>query len=265
MDLKVELGRRMMEGCELCEHRCRVNRSEGEAGRCGVLGPVLSSEFIHQGEEPELVPSHTIFFAGCNLSCIFCQNRDISQSPTAGIRSSAQGLAGIMERRGALNTNWVGGDPTPNLPFILEALSLSGTRRPQIWNSNMYLTGQGMDLLDGVMDLYLTDLKFGNNTCGPVLCGVPDYFDVVTRNHLRIAHRDTLIRHLVLPGHLECCTAPVLKWIAEHRPDAVVNVMAQYHPDPHTLGHATLGRRITRAEYHGAMELARELGLDLII
>lgn len=263
MDLKIELGERKMAECLLCEHGCGVNRTDGEKGRCGVLDPRVSSEFIHLGEEPELVPSHTIFFSGCNLTCIFCQNWDISQDPYGGARFAVDEVTRFMERRKSLNTNWVGGDPTPNLPFILKVLGKSDVHRAQVWNSNMYLTEQGMDLLDGVIDLYLTDFKFGNNVCGKELCGVPGYFDVVTRNHLRIKGRDTIIRHLVLPGHLECCTKPILKWIAKNLPEAVVNVMAQYHPDHKTVGHPTLGRGLRREEYQEAVWVAKELGLML--
>ena len=263
MDLKVELGRRMMKGCCLCERRCSVNRTEGERGVCGVLDARISSEFIHMGEEPELVPSHTIFFAGCNLSCIFCQNWDISQDPFGGARFEVKDVVRLMERRHALNTNWVGGDPTPNLPFILEVLGKSSVDRAQVWNSNMYLTEESMALLDGVMDLYLTDLKYGNNACGRELSGVEHYFDVVTRNHLLIRGQDTIIRHLVLPGHLECCTMPILKWIKENRSDAVVNVMAQYHPDHKSHRHPVIGRRLRGEEYRESVGLARELGLQL--
>lgn len=263
MDLKVELGRRMMRECRLCEWRCGVDRAGGEKGVCGVLKSRISSEFIHIGEEPELVPSHTIFFAGCNLNCIFCQNWDISQDPSAGARFEVKDVVRLMDRRHALNTNWVGGDPTPNLPFILDVLSHATIDRAQVWNSNMYLTNEGMALLDGAMDLYLTDLKYGNNACGRELSGVRNYFDVVTRNHLLIRGQDTIIRHLVLPGHLDCCTRPILKWINENRSDAVVNVMAQYHPDHKAFGHPVLGRRLRGEEYREAVGQARELGLQL--
>ena len=263
LDLKGELAERLMRECRLCERKCSVNRTVGERGTCGVLESRISSEFIHLGEEPELVPSHTIFFAGCNLSCVFCQNWDISQDPFGGARFEPRDVVRLMERRHALNTNWVGGDPTPNLPFILEVLGKSTIQRAQVWNSNMYLTEESMALLDGVMDLYLTDLKYGNNACGRELSGVEHYFDVVTRNHLLIRRQDTIIRHLVLPGHLECCTMPILKWIKENRSDAVVNVMAQYHPDHKSHRHPVIGRRLRGEEYRESVGLARELGLQL--
>jgi len=259
----MEIGKRMMLDCRLCERRCRVNRGKDQKGICGVIQSRISSEFIHLGEEPELVPSHTIFFAGCNFKCIYCQNWDISQDPFGGAKIPVDQVVRIMDRRHALNTNWVGGDPTPNLPFILEVLNAANVRRAQVWNSNMYLTEEAMELLDGAMDLFLTDFKYGNNACGEELSGVRNYFDVVSRNHRLIKGRDTIIRQLVLPGHLDCCTKPILHWIKENRPDAVVNVMAQYHPDHKAHKYPGLDRRLRREEYREALGMAKELGLRL--
>ncbi len=264
LDLKIELARRMLLECNLCERKCGVDRSKGIPGACGVLVPRISSEFLHMGEEPCLVPSHTIFFAGCNLTCIFCQNWDISQQAHQGARFTQQDIARLMDKRTALNTNWVGGDPTPNLHFILGTLAHVQVNRPQIWNSNMYLTTRTMELLNGAMDLYLTDFKYGNDECGHELSGVDHYFDVMKRNHEHMKGQDTIIRHLVLPGHLDCCTEPILTWIAENRPDAVVNVMAQYHPDFKTMHYPGLDRRLKDREFSEALEQARELGLTLI-
>lgn len=263
MELKAELGNRMMQECQLCEHRCKVNRLQKEKGVCGVLEPRLSSEFIHMGEEPELVPSHTLFFAGCNLRCVYCQNYDISQNPHSGAKVTVDQVVRIMAHRHALNINWVGGDPTPNLSFILDVLKTSTIPRAQVWNSNMYLTPEAMQLLDGVMDLYLTDFKYGNNRCGKELSGVENYFEVISRNHEMLRGRDTIIRHLVLPGHLECCTQPILEWIRENRPDAVVNVMSQYRPAHKAHRFPGLNRRLRSEEYRKAVGLARELGLRL--
>ena len=263
MDLKVELGKRMLENCTLCERKCGVNRLQGEKGVCGVLNARISSEFVHMGEVPYLIPSHTIFFAGCNLGCIFCQNWDISRDPSGGALIPIPEMVRVLGRRHALNTNWVGGDPIPNLPYILEVLGESDIHRAQVWNSNMYLTREAMRLSEGVMDLYLTDFKYGNNGCGEELSGVKHYFDVVSRNHAMLEGKDTIIRHLVLPGHLDCCTKPILTWINEHRSDAVVNVMAQYHPDHKAHNHPVLGRRLSSEEYRDAVMYAKELGLKM--
>jgi len=267
LDLKAELARRALRSCDLCERRCRVDRVAHEKGHCGVLESRICSEFLHLGEEPDLVPSYTIFFAGCTFNCVFCQNWDISTRPDAGTQIEAGGLARMIEARaegGARNVNWVGGDPTSNLPFILETLRQCTADVPQVWNSNMFATERTMGLLDGVIDVYLTDFKYGNDRCAMRLSDVTDYMRVVTRNHLLARKQaEVIIRHLVLPNHLECCTAPVLKWISENMDDVKVNVMSQYRPEHRARDHDDIDRPLRMSEYRTAIELACELGLDL--
>ncbi len=267
LDLKTELARRALRNCDLCERRCCVDRAAHEKGHCGVLEASVCSEFLHLGEEPDLVPSYTIFFAGCTFNCVFCQNWDISTRPDAGARIEAGNLARMIEARaegGARNVNWVGGDPTSNLPFILDVLRQCTADVPQVWNSNMFATEKTMELLDGVIDVYLTDFKYGNDSCAMRLSNVTEYMRVVTRNHL-LARRqaEVIIRHLVLPNHFECCTAPVLKWISENMDDVKVNVMAQYRPEHRARDHDDIDRPLRMSEYRTAIELACELGLDL--
>ena len=209
LDLKVELALRVLRSCKFCERRCGVNRSVGQRGVCGVgVKPRIASEFMHYGEEPELVPSYTIFFNGCTFKCVFCQNWDISQYPDGGTAAEPRALALLVKgarRAGARNVNWVGGDPTPNLHAVLETLRACDTNIPSVWNSNMYLSEVGMWLLAGTQDVYLTDFKYGNDRCAERLSKVKRYFEVVSRNHL-LAHQDAelIIRHLVMPNHVEC-------------------------------------------------------------
>ena len=271
IDLKAEIARRMLADCAFCERRCGVNRLAGEEGHCGVLEARICSEFLHMGEEPDLVPSYTIFFAGCTFDCVYCQNWDISTQPHGGAQISPAALAEMIDSkygRGAgemraNNVNWVGGDPTSNLPYILEALSHCMANLPQVWNSNMYLTEESMRLLDGVVDLYLSDFKYGNDQCALRLSNAPQYMSVITRNHLLgRAHAEIMIRHLVLPGHIECCTRPALTWIAENLDDVIVNVMAQYRPEHRARDAPGMTRRITSAEFDQALKIADELGLE---
>jgi len=266
LDLKAEMARRMLTSCDICERRCGVDRAAGMKGHCGVLEAKISSEFLHMGEEPELVPSYTIFFAGCTFNCVFCQNWDISTRPASGTRVEPDKLAQMIEARNgrARNVNWVGGDPTSNLPYILEVLRHCEANMPQVWNSNMYMTEKAMRLLDGVVDVYLTDFKYGNDACAKRLSNVSDYMGIITRNH-RLARDQTevIIRHLVLPNHFECCTEPALRWISENMRDVKVNVMSQYRPEHRAREHADIDRPLSMAEYRAAMDLADELGLDL--
>lgn len=275
LDLKSELAHRILKKCSLCEIRCGVDRTSGESGRCGVLGPRISSEFIHMGEEPDLVPSYTIFFSGCTFNCVFCQNWDISTRPDSGDTIDAPDLARAIERRAGLgakisesgrarNVNWVGGDPTSNLPFILDVLRECKANIPQVWNSNMYLTESAMSLLDGIVDVYLTDFKYGNDKCALRLSNVPNYMEVVGRNHLLgRGHAEMIVRHLVLPGHIDCCTKPALAWIANNLHEVKVNVMAQYRPEHRAHEFDEIARPLKMAEYRTALDIAERLGLDL--
>lgn len=284
LDLKAELASRGLGRCEICEWRCRVDRSSGEKGRCGVLDPRISSDFLHYGEEPPLIPSYTIFFSGCNFRCVFCQNSDISTNPSGGTHIPSQLLSQRIAKKfgpgagseihrvfggrrlpGAINVNWVGGDPTPNLAYVLEALRHSSTNLPQVWNSNMYLAKESMELLDGVVDVYLTDFKYGSDSCAKRLSGVPNYLEVVSRNHLLAAGQaEVLVRHLVLPNHVECCSKPVLRWIAENIPNSLVNVMDQYRPVHRAFEHKDISRGLRSSEFEEAHSFARSLGLNLV-
>jgi len=252
--------------------------------------------------------SGTVFFASCNMRCAFCQNGDISADRDNGEPVSPRTLAtiaGLLRREGCHNVNWVGGEPTVHLHTILEAIALlpglvptdaelaaaavtkadavrpaaAGNDRPcgdelnapMLWNSNFYHSERAARLLRLVMDAWLPDFKFGPGRCALALARTRCYWETVTGNLLRLREWDEeyTIRHLVMPGHLECCTVPVLDWIATHLPDAPVNIMDQYHPDQACLpGHPRfeeryrpLARRISRAEFEAALAHARRLGL----
>ena len=267
LDVKLELAGRIIAHCSLCEHRCGVDRNEAK-GRCRVGKPHLSSEFLHTGEEPELVPSHTFFFSGCTFRCVFCQNWDISQNPLAGtpaVVKEVSGSIGVNSLRSA-NVNWVGGDPTPALRFILKVLAGININIPQIWNSNMYLTEGSMKLLDGVMDIYLTDLKYGNDACAKRLSKVDDYWSIITRNHVEANRQgEVIIRHLVMPGHVECCTEPILRFISEKMDTGRlrVNVMGQYRPEYKARKYEEIARRPSAEEMGRSLELAEKMGLSL--
>ncbi len=272
LDVKIEIANRIVRSCIFCERRCRVDRTKA-IGACRLdHRTYVHSWFHHLGEEPPLVPSGTIFYGGCNFRCVFCQNYDISQvEPRGGIPVTPRQLALMQEelrRYGARNINHVGGEPTPNIHTILASFKYLNINVPQLWNSNMYLTEEAMRLIIHVIDIWLPDFKYGNNKCATRLSAAPRYFEVVTRN-LRIAveHGDMIIRHLVLPGHLECCTKPILKWIAENLPKdrILVNIMDQYRPEFMVLKYPRrwpeVARRPTYQEIREAYEYARKLGI----
>ena len=269
-DLKLALTKDILKSCELCERKCHVNRLEGERGFCGVGSQYkISSEFIHMGEEPHISPSHTVFFMGCTMSCQYCQNWSISHWYEKGYPVSKQQLVKIIDGRrkeGARNLNLVGGEPTPNLAYILDTLKICETNIPIIWNSNFYMSEKTMQILDGVVDMHLSDFKYGNNKCGLRLSKTPNYFDVCSRNH-SIATKTTEItlRHLILPNHVDCCTKPVLEWIARNIKDkCLANVMAQYDPQFNAGNYPEIDRYIAPEEFEEAVNYARRLGINFI-
>jgi len=271
LDVKVVLAYKLYSPCRLCERRCGALRAQGRPGVCFVDKEcIVHTYFHHMGEESPLVPSGTIFYGGCNFKCAFCQNYDISQvSPRSGERVTPERLARIQDslrKRGARNINHVGGEPTPHLPFILESLKHLETNTPQLWNSNMYMSLESMKLLADVIDIWLPDFKYGSNECAWRLSRVRNYWEVVTRNHkLAYENGDMIIRHLVLPNHVECCTRKVLEWIAGNTPRVLVNIMEQYRPE-HLVSkypekYPDISRRPSRDEMKRAYEIADNLGI----
>ena len=267
LDLKVELGKRIMSDCHFCERRCGVDRNAGETGycRCGDAF-ALSSYFPHLGEEPELIPSGTVFTCGCTIRCIHCQNWEISQWKEAGYRTTPESMAGVVEelhKKGCRNVNMVGGEPTPNLWLWLRTLRDVEANISTVWNSNSYYSEETALLLAGVIDLYLLDFKYGNNTCAEEISDAPGYWEVCKRNHLTAQeYGELLIRVLVLPGHNDCCTRPILEWISENLgPWTRVNLMFQYRPEWRARERKELSRRLTREEIAEARTIAEEAGL----
>jgi len=270
LNLKIELAHRILADCHFCERRCGADRTRGEKGWCKLESTSrVSSAFLHTGEEAPLVPSGTIFFSSCCFGCVFCQNNDISTNPNSGRAIGPEGLATIAEalfREGALNINYVGGDPIPNTHTILASQVYQTSNVTQLWNSNLYCSEETMQLLFDVIDVWLPDFKYGNNKCAQRLSGVKEYFDVVSRNHL-IAYNsgEVIIRHLVMPNHLECCTIPILKWIAGNMPNCMVNIMGQYRPE-HKVRYekerfSDIARPVNSQEMDLACSVADELGI----
>jgi putative pyruvate formate lyase activating enzyme len=267
LDLKIEIASRMLQHCTLCERRCGVNRMKGELGVCSCgIDVRVSSMFTHTGEEAVLVPSYTVFTMGCNLYCVHCQNWTISRWYEAGEVWEVGDLARAIERArtaGNRNANLVGGEPTPWLPQWLRVFKQVKSNIPIVWNSNTWYSEETAKLLVGFADVYLNDFKYGNNDCGERISNAPRYWDVCTRNMLIAKeHGELLIRVLVLPGHVECCTRKIATWIAENLgSDVRTNLMFQYRPEFEYHRVPGLERRLTREEREKVKEIAREAGL----
>ncbi|MDP2857610.1 MAG: 4Fe-4S cluster-binding domain-containing protein [Bacillota bacterium] len=276
-----EAGGRL-ERCFVCPRACGTNRLRGELGFCGVgRHAIIASAGPHFGEEPPLVGDHgsgTIFFSGCNLACVFCQNCDISQGKE-GRPVAAPDLARIMldlQWLGCHNINLV--SPSHVVPQVLEALAIAaegGLRLPLVYNSGGYDSLSTLRLLDGVVDIYMPDFKYWDDSTAARHSGAKGY-PTVAREAMKEMHRQVgdlvldkggvavrglIVRHLVLPGDL-AGTAEVTKFISkEVSPDTYINIMAQYYPTHKAFKQPPLNRRITRAEYERAVQAAKDAGL----
>lgn len=272
---------RLLE-CRLCPRRCGINRLAGETGFCrgGAIAKVASHN-VHHGEEPPLSGtrgSGTIFFSYCILHCVYCQNYPISQLGE-GNEATAVELAKMMlklERKGCHNINLV--TPTHYIPQILEALALSveqGFKLPVVYNTSGYELPETLDLLDGVVDIYLPDMRYAEQEPAGQYSAAPDYPEVnraaikemhnqvgdLVQDDDGIATRGLIIRHLVLPGNM-AGTEKTMEFIAEDiSPDTYVSLMSQYFPAYKALGKALIDRRITTAEYVEAQDILKTHGL----
>ena len=275
---------RMLGSCELCPRKCKVNRLE-EKGRRGFCRSgkelMVSSCGPHFGEEEPLVGtggSGAIFLTNCNLGCVYCQNYEISHLGWGSAMSEGQ-VAEMMlslQERGCHNINFV--TPTHFAPQLVRALHIAigkGLRVPLVWNCGGYESCGVLRLLDGIVDIYMPDIKYGDDRLGEKYSGVPDYFTVakeaVREMHRQvgelkldskgIAYRGLLIRHLVLPNGISG-SAEVLRFIAEEiSSDSYVNVMPQYRPAGMASQYKELDRHPTSAEFNRAVAIARGLGL----
>lgn len=279
---RAEKARAMMEACCLCPRCCRVNRLAGEIGQCRVGEQVIVSSYgPHFGEESPLVGRHgsgTIFFTYCNLHCVFCQNYTISQLGE-GTPVNSETLARIMlslQERGCHNINLV--SPTHVIPHILDALDMAasqGLNLPLVYNSGGYDSLETLRLLDGIVDIYMPDMKYSDSRTGERLSGVKDYANVnrtaVKEMHRQvgnlqideqgIARRGLLVRHLVLPNGLAGTEKTVSFLAQEISPDTYVNIMAQYRPHYQADTVPQISRPVNAREFREAINLARRYGI----
>jgi len=288
LEERAERAYEILRDCVVCPQECHVNRIEDELGFCRVGHlPMVSSYSPHFGEEPPLVGmngSGTIFFSGCNMRCEFCQNFEISQCGV-GYTVSCEDLAGMMlhlQERGCHNINFV--SPTHVVPQILRAVAIAvdhGLTVPLVYNSGGYDTVDTLRLLDGVIDIYMPDAKYGRDDVAFELSHAQNYTshmkaalvemhrqvgDLVVRDGLAV--RGLIIRHLVLPENL-ANSEIVMKFIAEEvSRNSYVNVMAQYRPawkvaeGGRSPVLAALQRPITAREYEYAIECVRANGIS---
>jgi putative pyruvate formate lyase activating enzyme len=265
-------GAQHLDDCHLCPHHCGQARATAQ-GVCRVgRQSYIASEMLHMGEESPLRPAHAIFFSGCTATCTFCTAAKFAFRPTYGVTVKPTQLADRIRRRqdeGARSICFIGGDPAPHIPFIVETLSVLGADRriPAVLNSNFYLTNDALDLLADHIDIYLPDLKFGpaisGQDCGDTIGGMPNYWEVVTGciEYVFQQGKRIIVRHLLMPGHMACCTQPVLNWLAQQQ-GIEVSLLTQYLAPAHMRG--PLAAALREDEIQQAVTLARQLDLKMI-
>lgn len=256
-----------LRSCRLCPRNCCVDRCAGERGYCGLDDKARCfREMLHHGEERQLIPSHQVYFAGCNLRCGFCTVAEWNETPAAADEMNMTDLAHIIEQRrqeGAKTLNLLGGEPAVSLYGILELLGHLNSKIVVVWNSNMYYNAIVDEALRGLVGVFLADLKCYDCECSETILGASDYPQTATRNILKACeHADVILRFPLLPGHFDCCLRPGLNWVAETVPDVKVSLRGDYIPP--AGGSRAPKEYLSVAELDMAAKAAQELGLSLI-
>jgi len=274
----------LLKSCEVCPRVCRINRNTGEPSVCKIgRYSLVSSYFAHFGEENCLrgwQGSGTIFFARCNLKCVFCQNYDISHY-NSGNEVTAERLAEMMielQHQGCHNINFI--TPEHVVPQIIEAMPIAvelGLKIPIVYNTSAYDSMESMSLLDGIIDIYMPDFKFWGSLLAKRYLKAKDYPEIacqviremhrqvgdLTFDENGLALRGLLVRHLVMPGCLSDSNM-IFNFLAnEISPNTYINIMNQYHPagEVYSEKYSEVNRRVTADEYKKAVGLAESSGL----
>ena len=282
MDKRIKSLYKFLENCELCPRKCKVNRIRGEKGFCGMGRDLqVSSYGPHFGEESPLVGifgSGTIFLTGCNLLCVYCQNYEISHHKL-GKSINEKILANFMltlQKDGCHNINLV--TPTHFAPQLVKSISIGsekGLKIPIVWNCGGYESVEIIKLLDGIVDIYLPDIKYGRKDSAEKYSNASDYFERCKESmeemyrqvgnlkvdHQGIAYKGLLVRHLVLPEN-QSGSKEVLDFLRSISKDVYVNIMDQYRPLGKACFHKELDRGITAEEYRNVISYAKKIGLE---
>ena len=266
---RARIAQTMLANCRFCAHDCGVNRLAGDTGLChaGAEARFFSAQ-TEVSDELELIPTFAVALSGCDMRCDFCITGASSWNPRAGAGFDAPAMAakaGIALQKGARTIMVLGGEPTIHLPAALEFVSLLPETARLIWKTNAHGTAPARELLDGMFDVWLADFKFGNDACAQRLAKTPAYVRVVKENLLWAnEHSELIVRHLLMPGHVDCCWQPVAEWLAANLPGVKLNLRSGFWPAWQAARHAELRRPVSTIENERAAGWAREFGLNLI-
>ncbi len=272
----------MLRECRLCPRECGVNRIGGKVGYCGAGGIAKVAAFsVHHGEEPPISGtrgSGTVFFSHCNMSCLFCQNYPISQMGVGDSLTAGEFGESLirLEKKGVHNVNFV--TPTPHVPQLMEGLLAArekGFALPVVYNTNGYDSLETLSIVDGVVDIYLPDMKYRSMDLAVRVSDTPDYpgnnaraisemfrqVGPLAMGRDGIAMRGVLIRHLVLPGQAEDTERTLLFLRSEYGRRVPLSLMGQYFPAHRASGVPGFDRKLGAEEYERAVGTARRMGL----
>ena len=224
----------MSSHCPLCPRRCA---DDGRATFCGA-GDIARCfrHRIEYGEETCITPSHLFYLSGCNLRCRFCIGEEQAITATLGRPLTESFFAEAVawgRTQGARNIQWVGGEPGIHVDSICRLMEQTPDLPSVVWKSNFYCAPQTFEMLWDYVDTFVADFKFGNSCCAELLCGAADYVETVTTALLTVYHRRPhllIVRHLLLPGHFDCCFLPILDWFAGNIPEAMFSFRDGYMP-----------------------------------
>ena len=277
------MNSKLFEECRICPRACGTDRLHGGKGYCGVSAdPVVARAALHMWEEPCISGkegSGTVFFAGCNLRCVFCQNHEISRA-SAGVKISVERLSDIfieLQEKGANNINLV--TPTHYVPKIVDALELArkkGLRLPVVYNSGGYESIDTLRMLEGYVDVWLPDFKYKSDELAKLYSGAGDYFERASAaiaemvrqaggtcefDRNGIMTRGVIVRHLVLPGQT-ADSKRILRYLHESYGDSIyISIMNQFTPVTDLSAYPEINRKLTKEEYDRVVSFAGRIGI----
>lgn len=272
----------LLEKCSLCPRQCKSNRLTGQTGYCGMTAEIkIARASLHMWEEPCISGSKgsgTVFFTGCPLKCVFCQNRNIAIGST-GTRISIERLAEIFQElqgKGAHNINLV--TPTHYVPQVAEALVLAkskGLTIPIVYNTGSYENVETLRLLEGLVDIWLPDCKYYDKEIAAKYSNAPDYFEVANKAieemvrqsgapvfEGELMKRGVIVRHMILPGHTKDSRRIIENLYEKYGDSIYISIMNQYTPLSHMTHYPEINRRITVREYEKVVDYAISIGVE---
>jgi putative pyruvate formate lyase activating enzyme len=267
LDINVEVGRRMLLECVLCGWRCSANRTEG-SGRCGARAEALyNGLFLHIGEEPPINSAWNLKLVYCPLNCAFCQAPENKAAGEEAKRVTPELWKVISGDDRGRSLEFVGGEPMVSAPGILQFLSLAPDhfKLPIVMNCSAFLSSEAVDLMRGVVDVWMPDFNFGNNECARRLCGAEMYWETATEAVSRMCGQNAkvIVRILCLPGdhHLVCCHSKTMRWLSGYRHRLYVSLMDQYLPLHRAFEHKDINRPPSEGEIQAFKAEAGRFGL----